>query len=179
MYHTILYISLPSLHSCDMKLPNFTCSLYGRSGWTQHKSCLFPLLNLDTVLLYSTRENFANICQIEWNWIRSMKFKAVRIHFLSDVFSLLSSKNSATMAMWRNHLPSLGCSALGWQKGFSLFWLSVFLHNEFSTYNLTSGLSTYNNTTLILKTTEWMIYKVLSLYYLHIFSPLAAVFLLG
>ena len=88
-------------------------------------------MGYDTILLYSTRENFANICQIEWNWIRSMKFKAVRIHFLSDVFSLLSSKNSATMTLWRKHLPTLGCSALGWQRGFSLFWLSVFLHNEF------------------------------------------------
>ena len=51
------------------------------SGWTQHKSCLFPLLNLDTVLSDSTRENLANICQIKWNWIRSMKFEGVRITF--------------------------------------------------------------------------------------------------
>ena len=72
------------------------------SRWTQHKSCLFPLLSLDTVLSDSTRGNFANICQIKWNWIRSMKFKAVRIHFLIDVFVLLSSKNFATMATWRN-----------------------------------------------------------------------------
>ena len=31
-----------------------------------------------------------------------MKFEAVRIHFLSDVFGLLSSKNFATMTTWRN-----------------------------------------------------------------------------
>ena len=29
MRYTILYISLPSLHPCDMKLPNFTRLLYG------------------------------------------------------------------------------------------------------------------------------------------------------
>ena len=29
MYHAILYISLPSLHYYDMKLPNFTSALYG------------------------------------------------------------------------------------------------------------------------------------------------------
>ena len=45
--------------------------------------------------------------------------------------------------------------------------------------NQNSRLGTYNNTNLILKTTEWMIYKVLSLYYLHLFPPLAAVSLLG
>ena len=36
-----------------------------------------------------------------------MKFEAVRIHFLSDVFGLLSSKNVATMATWRNDFSSL------------------------------------------------------------------------
>ena len=29
MHHAILYISLPSLHHYDMKLPNFTSPLYG------------------------------------------------------------------------------------------------------------------------------------------------------
>ena len=42
-----------------------------------------------------------------------------------------------------------------------------------------SALGTYNNTNLVLKTTEWMIYKVLSLYYQHLFPPLAAVSLPG
>ena len=36
-----------------------------------------------------------------------MKFEAVRIHFLSDVFGLLSSKNFATMTTWRNDFYSL------------------------------------------------------------------------
>ena len=45
--------------------------------------------------------------------------------------------------------------------------------------NQNSQLGTYNNTNLILKTTQWMIYKVLSSYYLHLFPPLAAVFVLG
>ena len=29
VHHAILYISLPSLHLCDMKLPDFTRLLYG------------------------------------------------------------------------------------------------------------------------------------------------------
>ena len=45
--------------------------------------------------------------------------------------------------------------------------------------NQTSRLGTYNNTNLILKTTQLLIYKVLSLYYPYLFPPLAAVFLLG
>ena len=106
MHHDILYISLPSLHPCDVKLPNFyTLALWSR--WTQHKSCLFPLLNLDSVLSDSTGGNFANNCQIKWNWIRSIKFEAVRIHFLSDVFGLLWSKIFAAMATTRNDFSSL------------------------------------------------------------------------
>ena len=45
--------------------------------------------------------------------------------------------------------------------------------------NQNSRLGTYSNTNLIIKTTEWMIYKVPSLHYLHHFPPLAAVFLRG
>ena len=36
-----------------------------------------------------------------------MKFEAVQIYFLSDVFGLLSSKNFLTMAMWRDDFSSL------------------------------------------------------------------------
>ena len=73
----------------------------------QEISFNFLLLNSDTVLSDSTPDNFAKILQVKWNWIRSMKFETVRIHFLSDVFALLSSRNFATMAMWRNDFSSL------------------------------------------------------------------------
>ena len=73
------------------------------SGRTQHKNVLF--LNLNTVL--SDPQNFANIWQIEGNWIRSMKFETVRIRLLNDVFGLLSSRNVATMATWRNDFSFL------------------------------------------------------------------------
>ena len=56
VHHAILFI-LPSLQPCDMKIPNFTGSLHLR--WTQHKSCLFLFLHLNTVLSDSTWENFA------------------------------------------------------------------------------------------------------------------------
>ena len=70
--------------------------------WTQHKNILFLFPNSYAVFSDSTPENFANIQQIEWNWIRSIKFEIGRIHFPSDVFGLLSSRNFATMATWRN-----------------------------------------------------------------------------
>ena len=62
---------------------------------TQKFSCSFSKLRYGP--LNSTPENFANIWQIKWNWIRSMKFETVRIH----VFGSLSSRNFATMATWR------------------------------------------------------------------------------
>ena len=37
--------------------------------------------------------NFANIWHIKWNQIKSLKFETVQIHFLSDVFGLLSFRN--------------------------------------------------------------------------------------
>ena len=71
-------------------------------------------LTLDTVLSDSTPENFANIWQIKWNWIwQSIKFETVRIFFFSDVFGLLSLRNFATMATWRNDFSSL----LAWPQG--------------------------------------------------------------
>ena len=44
--------------------------------------------------------------QIKSYWRRSMKFESVRIHFLSEVFDLLLSRNFATMAKWRYDFSS-------------------------------------------------------------------------
>ena len=64
-------------------------------------------LNLDAVLSDSTLENFAKIWQIKWNWIRLTRFEAVRIHILSEVFGLLSSRNFATVATWLSDFSPL------------------------------------------------------------------------
>ena len=42
------------------------------SRWMQHKNCPFHFLNLDNVT-YGSKENFAKIWQIKWNWIRSVR----------------------------------------------------------------------------------------------------------
>ena len=52
--HTFLYISSPSLHDCDVKMPNFT--FYGGGGgpWTSDDKFFFLFLNLSAVLKKST-----------------------------------------------------------------------------------------------------------------------------
>ena len=48
------------------------------------KFYFFFILNLNTFVSHSTPENCANVWQIKWNWIRSIKFETLRIHFLSE-----------------------------------------------------------------------------------------------
>ena len=96
-------ISYPSMHDRDIKLPFFFFLLLLLFFFC----CCFFILNLDAVLSDSTPENFANIWQIKGNWICSMKFDKVQIHFLSDVFGLLSSRNFATLATWHNDFSYL------------------------------------------------------------------------
>ena len=64
-------------------------------------------------------------------------------------------------------------------KGFVIILDFHFNSNERITRaNQNSRLSSYKNTNLILKTNEWITYKVLSLFYLHLLPPLAVVSLL-
>ena len=81
------YISLPSLHNYDVKRPSFT--LHGGRG--QDKTILFLFLNLDTVPLKSTLEEFPNIKQIVWNGERVINFETARIYFQSDIFTSVAS----------------------------------------------------------------------------------------
>ena len=61
-----------------MEHPNFTAPAWW-STWTRDNNFLFLFLNLDSVFSNSTRENFANIWQIEWDWLTAMKIKTMRI----------------------------------------------------------------------------------------------------
>ena len=74
----ILYFSLPFLHHYNMKIPNFMSLLY--EVGEQHKNWHFLYLNLDNDT-YGHKETFAKICQIKWNWIRSVKFEILLIDF--------------------------------------------------------------------------------------------------
>ena len=57
-------------------------------GWERGKYCcnqervwkLCDFLNVDNNR-YGPKENFAKICKIKWNWIRSVKFEIVRKDF--------------------------------------------------------------------------------------------------
>ena len=90
------------------RLRHETSQSNGPAWWTQYTIFLFFFLNLDTVLSDSTPEKIANIWQVEWNWIRSMKFEKLRIHFkIKWIFGSLSSRNFATMVTWRKDFSSL------------------------------------------------------------------------
>ena len=62
MHHPILYISLPSLHHYDKKLPNLTSPLYGVVERNTKIVAVFLKLDNDR---YSPKENFTKICQIK------------------------------------------------------------------------------------------------------------------
>ena len=59
VHYAFLYISLPSLHDYDVKMPNFT--MYRGSTQATTKFPLSCLLNLDMVLRNSTLGGFAYI----------------------------------------------------------------------------------------------------------------------
>ena len=88
-----------------MKLPNSTRPLYGVREHNTKVS--FSLSKLRYGPFGFNPRKFANIWQIKWNWIRSMKFETVRIYFFKWIFGLLSSKHFATMVTWRNDFSSL------------------------------------------------------------------------
>ena len=78
MHHSFLYISLPSLHDDNVKVPNFKFC----GGRKRKKTTFFFFLNFDTVFKNSTPEKFANIRQIERDELSAIKFDPARIQFL-------------------------------------------------------------------------------------------------
>ena len=62
VHHAFLYISLPSLHDYDVKMPNFMLFKGSKQATTKFLS-LFP--NLDMVLWNSTLEGFTSIWQLK------------------------------------------------------------------------------------------------------------------
>ena len=91
-----------------MKLPNFTRPLYGAGEYNVKNFFFFCTLRY--LPFGFNPRNFANIWQIKWNWIKSMMFETVWIHFLSDVFGLLSFRNFTTITTWCNDFFSLHSS---------------------------------------------------------------------
>ena len=59
VHHAFLYISQPSLHVCDIKLPNFTRPLYGVGE--QNITFSFSFSKFGQALSDSTPETFVNI----------------------------------------------------------------------------------------------------------------------
>ena len=105
--HIFLYISLPFLLDCDVKLPNSMS--YGERKQATTK-IFFLSLNLDEVLRDSTPGDFVYIWQGKLVGITTMKIEKPRTHFLSDIFPAV-----AVLASY-SYKPSL------------MFWLGISFH---------------------------------------------------
>ena len=80
--HALLYISLPSLHDYDVKIPNFMLEELNKGR--RIFLCLFKLeLGLPKK---STQRKYAYIWLFRWKRIKATKFEKTRTHFKSDVF---------------------------------------------------------------------------------------------
>ena len=81
VHHAFLYISLPSLHDYDVKMPN--CKFY--AGRKQATTNLFLSLNLSAVLWKSTPGKFAYTCHFQQIGINTTKFEKTAIHFKTEI----------------------------------------------------------------------------------------------
>ena len=78
VYHAFLYISLPSLHYYDVKMPIFTfCE--GR----ERKTMTFSFFSWTSIqsLRIEVQKKITNIWRIERDGISAIKLKAARLHF--------------------------------------------------------------------------------------------------
>ena len=85
VHHVFLYISLPSLHDYDAKMPN--CKFYG--GRKQATTNILSL-KLSAVLKKSTLGKFAYTCHFQQIGINATKIEKTGIHFKTDVFAAVA-----------------------------------------------------------------------------------------
>ena len=86
VHHAFLYISFPSRHDYNVKMPNFTFC-----GGSEHKiTAFFLFLTFDTVFYFnSTKNDTVNIWRIERDGINAIKYKAARLHFFKWLFPVV------------------------------------------------------------------------------------------
>ena len=78
VHHAFLYVSLLSLHDCNVKMPN--CKFMKDAN-----ESLFLFLNLSAVLKKSTPGKFAYTCYFQQIGINATKIEKTGIHFKTDV----------------------------------------------------------------------------------------------
>ena len=88
MQHAFLYISLPSLHDYDVKMPN--CKFYGGRKRATTNFFNFPSLKLSALLKKSTRGKFAYTCHFQQIGINATKIEKTGINFKTDVFAAVA-----------------------------------------------------------------------------------------
>ena len=93
-------------HRCTTATWNFLISgacFTEQVNTTQKVS--FPFSKLRYGPFEFNPENFTNIWQIKWNWIRSLKFEPLQIYFLSEFSVCCHPKFCYGNIMWRLLLP--------------------------------------------------------------------------
>ena len=121
VHHAFLYISLPSLHDYQVKMPDFTFS-EGRKHAGNHK-IFFLFMNLNMADRNSAPEDFACIWQSKQGGIITTETEKMWIHFSSDVFVAVSCRVNSliltkawSMQVW---MPVVSSSLYFWKSVFS------------------------------------------------------------
>ena len=87
VYHTFLYISLPSLHDYDVKMPNFTS--YGERKQATTVRIFLSLFKLESGRPRN-QGKLAHISHFQLIGINATKFEKPRIHFKGDFFAAVA-----------------------------------------------------------------------------------------
>ena len=122
VHHAFLYISLPSLHDYQVKMPNFTFC----EGRKQAMKNFFLFVNLDMFDRNSAPEEFACIWQSKWVGIITIETEKMWVHSSCEYFVVISSRDiqnslrftkAWSMQAW---IPCLRASSPIWASEMSL-----------------------------------------------------------
>ena len=126
--HTFLYISLPSLHDCDVKMPNFT--FYGGAGgggaWTSDDKFFFLFFNLSAVPNKSTPGEWIYLhLTFSTDWNNHNKVLKNAKFILKVMFSLPWPSSILQLSInWKKTCQEKRCKFAIWVDFFSWFILS-------------------------------------------------------
>ena len=86
MHHAFSYISLPSFHDYDVKMPN--CKFYGRRKQLSDDESFFS--NLECGPQEINSREFAYTCYFQQIGINARKIEKTGIHFKTDVLAAVA-----------------------------------------------------------------------------------------
>ena len=115
VHHAFLYISLPSLHDYNVKMPN--CSFYGgRKLVTSDDEIFLLFMNLHMVLRNSTPAEFAYIWQSRYIAIIPTKILTLEFTFKRRFYCRLHPLISSSQMIMINHENTKESTAVSGKK---------------------------------------------------------------